>query len=122
MGVRMKLLLTCVLMVRGAAGGGVQVEGRPADPGQRPMGPVGPRVPSANISPPPWTANAQAELNQRRGREERLVADGDKLVVLANQLKAELDKGSARTLSVTAMKRAEELEKLARSVRKELQY
>ena len=50
-------------------------------------------------------------------RQKQLVKDTDKLLVLAKQLKEDVDKSNADTLSVDVMKKAAEIEKLAKSVK-----
>src|SRR5882672_1731081 len=52
----------------------------------------------------------------RAEQQKRLVADTDKLLALATDLKAQVDKSTKDTLSVDVIKKAEEIEKLARSV------
>jgi hypothetical protein len=53
-------------------------------------------------------------------RQKQLADDTAKLLVLANELKAEMDKSTKDTLSLSVMKKAEEIEKLARKVRGEM--
>jgi len=52
--------------------------------------------------------------------QKRLVADTDKLLALATDLKAQVDKSTKDTLSVDVIKKAEEIEKLARSVKERM--
>ncbi|HZU23857.1 MAG TPA: hypothetical protein VE998_13580 [Terriglobales bacterium] len=54
-------------------------------------------------------------LNQKR--QEDLKRDTDRLFKLAGELKAEVDKTSENVLSLDVIKKADEIEKLARSVR-----
>jgi len=53
-------------------------------------------------------------------RQKQLADDTAKLLVLANELKAEMDKSTRDTLSLTVVKKAEEVEKLAHKVRDEM--
>jgi hypothetical protein len=53
-------------------------------------------------------------------RQKQLEDDTAKLLVLANELKAEMDKSTKDTLSLSVIKKAEEIEKLARKVRGEM--
>jgi hypothetical protein len=53
-------------------------------------------------------------------RQKQLEDDTAKLLVLANELKVEMDKSTKDTLSLTVVKKAEEIEKLARKVRGEM--
>jgi len=51
------------------------------------------------------------------GRQASLKSDTDKLLKLAMELKDSVDKSNENTLSVDVLKKAEEIEKLARSVK-----
>ncbi len=53
-------------------------------------------------------------------RQRMLVADTDKLLMLAQQLKADVDKSNKDELSIDVVKRAEQIEKLARSVKEKM--
>ncbi len=53
-------------------------------------------------------------------RHERLKSDTDKLLVLATELKQYVDRTNENTLSLDVLKKAEEIEKLARSVREKM--
>ncbi len=50
-------------------------------------------------------------------RQEKLKKDTDKLFALATELKQYVDKSNENTLSLDVVKKAEEIEKLARSVK-----
>jgi hypothetical protein len=52
-----------------------------------------------------------------RERQAQLHRDTDNLVKLANELKQYVDKSNENTLSLDVVKKAEEIEKLARSVK-----
>jgi hypothetical protein len=52
-----------------------------------------------------------------RERQAQLQRDTDNLVKLANELKQYVDKSNENTLSLNVVKKAEEIEKLARSVK-----
>ncbi|HTC75358.1 MAG TPA: hypothetical protein VK684_07260 [Edaphobacter sp.] len=62
----------------------------------------------------------QQEKLRNDDRQKRLVADTDKLLVLATDLKAQVDKSTKDTLSVDVIKKAEEIEKLAHSVKERM--
>ena len=64
---------------------------------------------------PKFTPRMLARVNDERQKE--LVADTAKLLALAQQLQAEVDKSNKDQLSVSVVKKAEEIEKLARSVK-----
>ncbi len=53
-------------------------------------------------------------------RQKRLVADTDKLLSLATELKQQVDKTDKYTLSVDVVKKADEIEKLAHSVKEKM--
>lgn len=53
-------------------------------------------------------------------RQQQLVADTTKLLQLATELKAEVDKSNKDTLSLGVVKKAEEIEKLAKSVKEKM--
>ncbi|HEX4577743.1 MAG TPA: hypothetical protein VH117_10355 [Edaphobacter sp.] len=67
----------------------------------------------------PHRAEQQARM-QNNDRQKRLVADTDKLLVLATDLKAQVDKSTKDTLSVDVIKKADEIEKLAHSVKERM--
>ena len=53
-------------------------------------------------------------------QEKQLADDTAKLLALANDLKTELDKSNKDTLSLSVIKKAQQVEKLARRVRDEM--
>lgn len=53
-------------------------------------------------------------------RQKKLAADTDKLLALAKELKEEVDKTNKNVLSVQVVKKAEEIEKLARNMKVEM--
>jgi hypothetical protein len=53
-------------------------------------------------------------------RQKQLVADTQKLVTLANELKSDVEKSNKDTLSVDVIRKADEIEKLAKSVREKM--
>jgi hypothetical protein len=89
-----------------------QVPGAPPKPGtglpDDPTGPIDEH-----------RAQQQAKL-QNNDRQKRLVADTEKLLVLATDLKAQVDKSTKDTLSVDVIKKADEIEKLAHSVKERM--
>ena len=93
--------------------------------GQQPTLPGMPPKPGTGMPDDPANpmdahrAEQQAKL-QNNDRQKRLVADTDKLLALATDLKAQVDKSTKDTLSVDVIKKAEEIEKLARSVKERM--
>lgn len=83
-------------------------------------------------TPPPLGAPRDASDPDARQREEklakgrnadrqqRLVSDTDKLLALAKELKEEVDKSNKDTLSIEVVKKASEIEKLAKSVKERM--
>jgi hypothetical protein len=53
-------------------------------------------------------------------KREQLAADSARLLKLATELKADVDKTTKDQLSITVVKKADEVEKLARKVRDEM--
>ncbi len=62
----------------------------------------------------------QQARNRNSDRQKKLVADTDKLLSLATELKQQVDKTDKNTLSVDVVKKAEEIEKLAHSVKEKM--
>ena len=69
------------------------------------------------ISPGVAERQEQARNNER---QKRLVADTEKLLTLATELKQEVDKTNKDVLSVDVIKKAEEIEKLAHGVKERM--
>lgn len=64
---------------------------------------------------PDYKANPQLTDKQRR-----MVEETDKLLQLATDLKAQVDKSTKDTLSVQVIKKADEIEKLAHSLKEQM--
>jgi hypothetical protein len=93
-----------------------------------------PAVPDAGTQLPPHTGDLgqqpqpdeerKMEREQQKKRNEerqaQLKRDTDKLLLLATQLKQEVDKSNENTLSLDVIKKAGEIEKLAKSVREKM--
>jgi hypothetical protein len=89
-----------------------------------------PRQTSPTPVPRPPIVSDDDEARQKAEREmakhankERQAAiqrDTDKLLELATQLKENVDKSTANTLSLDVIKKAEEIEKLAHSVKEKM--
>jgi hypothetical protein len=67
----------------------------------------------------PHRAEQQEEIRSME-RQKRLVADTDKLLALATDLKQQVDKTNRNILSVDVIKKADEIEKLAHSVKERM--
>jgi hypothetical protein len=88
-----------------------QQQPAPARPGEG-LSPMGP-----SISP---EIQAQQARTRNSDRQKQLVKDTDKLLVLATQLKQDVDKTNKDVLSVDVIKKADEIEKLAHSVKERM--
>lgn len=73
---------------------------------------------TASVAEPekPDASSAKPQTPQQK----QLAEDTAKLLQLANELKTEMDKSTKDTLSLTVIKKADEVEKLARKVREEM--
>ena len=73
---------------------------------------------------PEITSNPQMEEDQAKARnkerQKQLVDDTQKLLALANELKADVDKSNKDTLSIDVIRKADEIEKLAHSVKEKM--
>jgi cell shape-determining protein MreC len=65
-------------------------------------------------------APAQQAASSEEARQAQYVADSQKLYQLAQELKAEVAKSNKNTLSIAVTKKAEEIEKLAKSLKERM--
>jgi len=65
----------------------------------------------------PATATDQKSMTPAEKRRADLQADTERLYKLTQELKAEVDKSNKDTLSVSVIKKAQEVERLARSIK-----
>jgi len=94
------------------------------DSSQRnPLPQTGPSPSMQNPGSPSTTDENEARIQRdmakkaNQERQAQLKRDTDKLLKLATELKEYVDKSNENTLSVNVVKKAEEIEKLARSVK-----
>jgi hypothetical protein len=97
-----------------------------------PTAPSQQSVPSANwpgAGPPPVgdasspeaiRQNEQLMKARNSQRQEQLIRDTNKLLALATELKAQVDQTNKDVLSVNVVKKAEQIEKLAKSVKEKM--
>ncbi len=96
-----------------------------ASPVQTGKGPE-PQTGMPTLGEPDAATESAARAEQQRAklladdREKHLLADTARLVQLSTELKEEVDKSGKFVTSVTALRKAEEIEKLAHSVRDRL--
>lgn len=118
----MRVLVAGFLMTAAAM---AQQGGGTTSTGSRPQLPA-PDLPDASMGsgdrPPIFDARMESQRAKMRNedRQKRLVEDTQKLLTLANQLKEEVSKSNKDTLSITVIKKAEEIEKLAKSVKERM--
>jgi len=92
------------------------VSQQPAQAAAAPQ-PAAPAAEPANAAVSP---DAPKPSPPQTPQQKQLAEDTKKLLILANELKAEMDKSSKDTLSLKVIKKAEEVEKLAHKVREEM--
>lgn len=97
------------------------------EPPQLPQVPSQPgiRVPfgqeqDAHVDPSVRHAQIEAAKKRNLERQNRMVADANKIVQLAQEINADVDKGDKSALSPMAAKKAEEIEKLAKGVKERM--
>jgi hypothetical protein len=121
------LLLLCVGVVIAAWSRMLPQEGIPQQP-NTPRGVTG-TIPGSIPGGMPGAEepNPETERMERRqaaarnvDRQSQLVKDTDKLFALASELKSEVAKTNKDTLSIDVIKKADQIEKLARSVREKM--
>jgi hypothetical protein len=76
-----------------------------------------PAVETPNAAVP---QDSQRPVHPQSPQEKQLADDTAKLLQLVNELKAEMDKSSRDTLSLSVIRKSEQVEKLARKVRDEM--
>jgi hypothetical protein len=89
-----------------------------------------PRIPSPNQTPTPGQPSPEDEQRARiekemakkasQERQAQLKRDAENLLKLATELKQDVDKSTENTLSLEVVKKAEEIEKLAKSVKEKM--
>jgi hypothetical protein len=118
------LLLLSVAVAVTAWSGMIPQEGIPQQPttprgsGGSISGSIPGALPGAE-EPSPETQQMERRqaLARNSDRQKQLVKDTDKLFSLATELKTEVAKTNKDTMSIDVIKKADEIEKLARSVR-----
>jgi hypothetical protein len=80
--------------------------------------PAAPNTPSDNPARDRMEREMAKKANQER--QAQLKRDSDRLLKLATELKESVDKTNQNTLSIDVIKKAEEIEKLAHSVKEKM--
>lgn len=82
-----------------------------------PPAPEASEAPGHPIDPLAKEHDSQMALARNNMRQQQIQADAARLLQLSQELKAEVDKSSKNQLSLTVVKKAEEIEKLAKAVK-----
>ena len=112
--------VACVVLGCGATGVMAQQQRQtPFPPRPQPNDPMTRGLPERDGMSDPLAGRMEEQqaIARNNDRQKRLVADTDKLLGLATQLKEQVEKTDKNTLSVDVIKKAEEIEKLAKSVK-----
>lgn len=108
------VLLMAVVMVPGTVSKGQVVPPSQQTPGSSPLGRTNEPDPLAE------RMRQQQAIARTTERQKKLVADTNKLLELATELKTDVDKTNKDVLSVDVIKKADEIEKLAHSVKERM--
>ena len=87
---------------------------------QTSTGTPAPTTQTAVPAPSQSDVQTPVKLTPKQIREAQITADAEKLFQLAQQLKVEVDKSSKDTMSLSVIKKSEEIEKLARTLKQEI--
>jgi hypothetical protein len=77
-------------------------------------------LPGAEDTPSSIRTEQDMEKLRNGERQKRLVSDTEKLVALVNELKIDMDKTNKDMLSLDVIRKADEIEKLAHSVKEKM--
>ncbi|MCU1248856.1 MAG: hypothetical protein JWQ49_1885 [Edaphobacter sp.] len=113
----MKILTMAIVGVALVTAGSVRVSGGQMLPPQ--SLPWANQMPS-NMSQPDIIRHMEQQRLRITERQKRLEADTEKLVALTTALKEQVDESNKNILSVDMIKKAEEIEKLAHSVKERI--
>ena len=120
------LLMIATARTGWAQPGGGSMSGQSGGQSTGGKGSIGNSLPPAlpPIAPPGDTPSPDMEANQERlrnrDRQKQLVQDTEKLLALANELKVDVDKSTKDTMSLDVIRKADEIEKLAHSVKEKM--
>lgn len=91
-----------------------QLQSPPPLPGQR--------QPITDAPDDVWQQQQRKDMEKKANlqRQAEIKKDSEKLLELATELKQSVDKSSADTLSLDVIKKAEQIEKLAKSVKEKM--
>lgn len=115
------LLVTVVVAARQAPQSSQPQSGPPQGNGNTPtQEPGGGRASASSPLAVPDAQNGQNLDAVNTQRKKQLAADSARLLKLATELKTEVDKTTKDTLSVNVIRKADEIEKLAHSVKENM--
>lgn len=88
----------------------------------QPMQPTMPKLGTMGTDDSSPNPRSEEEMEKMRNsdRQKKLVADTERLLSLANELKADMDKTNKDMLSLDVVRKADEIEKLAHSVKERM--
>lgn len=107
------VLLIAALLISTPLGFGVQIRNQPPLPGTH-----APSTTDDDV----WQQQQQKEMQKKANvqRQEEIKKDTEKLLELATELKQSVDKSNENTLSLDVVKKAEQIEKLAKAVKEKM--
>ena len=108
--------LVAIVLLTGAAQQGQQPSANPDQASVTPT-PVQPPDTNDHAKPPEQQAAPQSAVTPGAEHKRQISDDSARLLTLAMALKAEVDKTNKDTLSLNVIRKADEIEKLAHSVR-----
>jgi hypothetical protein len=120
---RMAGFTVLIILCAGAIHSGMVFAQMPV--GQQPMPGMPPdasgrRPGEDQMNPEQHEMMAKMALQRNSARQQQLVKDTDKLLALATELKSDVDKTNKNVLSIDVIKKAEEIEKLAKNVKERM--
>ncbi len=110
------VLIAAVLLLSTSLGSGAQLQTQSPHPGARHP------ISGSDDDDNTWQQQQQKELAKKANvqREEEIKKDAEKLLELATELKQSVDKSNENTLSLDVIKKAEQIEKLAKNVKEKM--
>ena len=117
---RVLVCLIAIAALTGAAQSGQQ--GAPEANRDSTLNSVPAAQPDANAQMQGQNAKQQSVESPDAERKKQIADDSAKLLKLATDLKAEVDKTTKDTLSITVIRKADEIEKLAHTVKEKTKF
>ena len=117
---RRLVLLACVLFVLTV---GIPAQAQSPNPAAQQDSTTTANPPAQKTTAPeskPGDSAGQKPMSPQEARQAQIVADTDKLYQLAQELQAEVTKSGKNTLSLAVVKKAAEVEKLAKSLKERM--